>query len=170
MPNRGRDSGSNERPMALVQSDEGTHSTIKNLTKKQFGNHLYHLILEKGWRQSDLARASGLPKDSISTYVRGKVFPTHHSLLKIAEALDIEVEELAPGNSPAPANKLEKSGVQLMAHPSKKGMGLIFVDRLVTMKTALRIMDLLESDNATDAGGSGAAPAVLTNDNKEASD
>ena len=49
----------------------------KVLQKQEFGRRVYALMMEKPWTQSELARASGLGRDSISQYVRGKANQVH---------------------------------------------------------------------------------------------
>ena len=52
-----------------------TDLTPKSLTKQEFGKRLYSLMVERGWQQSDLARAAGIGRDSVSTYMRGHSLP-----------------------------------------------------------------------------------------------
>src|ERR1043165_6798156 len=61
--------------------------TPNHLTKQEFAKRVYNLMLNKGWHQSELARQAGLTRDSISTYINGKVFPTPSKLGKLAKAL-----------------------------------------------------------------------------------
>ena len=57
------------------------------LTRQEFGRRLTAMLVEKVWSQSDLARASGLGRDSISQYARGRSIPSPKNLSKLANAL-----------------------------------------------------------------------------------
>lgn len=49
---------------------------------------------QKGWTQSDLARACGKDRQTIERFERGKVNPTLYSLHEIAQALEISLSKL----------------------------------------------------------------------------
>lgn len=61
--------------------------------KKIFGEKLKAMHTEKGWSQSELAQRSNLNRDAISTYVRGKSFPSEGSLQKLAGAFNCTINE-----------------------------------------------------------------------------
>ena len=73
-----------------------------------FASRLQHFRTEKGWSQSDLARevwgeittkagrTVAANRDRISTYELAKSWPDPHNLIKIAAALGVPPEELAP--------------------------------------------------------------------------
>ena len=70
--------------------------SVKRIRRQEFGKRLMHLLVQKGWKQSDLARKTGLGRDSISQYVRGKTVPSPQSLRKMADIIQISPEELYP--------------------------------------------------------------------------
>lgn len=86
----------------------GGKTYVEKLDYEEFAKRLYHLLVQRGWKQSDLARrcfgevrstkghmlARG--RDRISAYIRGKAVPDPSNLKKIADAFEITVEELAP--------------------------------------------------------------------------
>ena len=80
----------------------------KTIRKQEFGRRLYQQLLSQQINQSELARRSGLGRDSISQYVRGRSVPTPQNLEKIAEALQIEPDDLFPNYS-AQAATIENS-------------------------------------------------------------
>lgn len=63
----------------------------------EFGRRLSQHIQARCWNQSDLARAVGLGRDSISTYIRGNAKPEPKNLLKICEVLRVKPSDLYPG-------------------------------------------------------------------------
>ena len=52
---------------------------VKRLRRQEFARRLEHLLMQKAWRQVDLSRASGIGRDSISTYLKGKTVPSRLS-------------------------------------------------------------------------------------------
>jgi putative transcriptional regulator len=52
------------------------------------------LRLQKGWSQSDLARACSKDHQAIEKLENGKVNPTVFSLAEVAKALGVKVREL----------------------------------------------------------------------------
>jgi transcriptional regulator with XRE-family HTH domain len=56
----------------------------------EFAKKLTKLLREKEMNQSDLARAIGVSRDAMSTYARGRSFPTHENLRRIATALGVD--------------------------------------------------------------------------------
>lgn len=132
----------------------------RHLTKQEFGRRLYSLMLNRGWHQSELARQSGLPRDSISVYVRGRSLPTPTSLQALARAFGISAQELLPNHVEGAIDE-DAPSLDIKVSPNMPGSAWLRVNRLVSVKTALRIAELLESeDNAANRSGSGGAVAV----------
>jgi putative transcriptional regulator len=66
----------------------------KDKLKKLIGQRIIELRKQKGWSQSDLARACGKDRQAIEKLENGKVNPTLYSLLEIANALEISLSKL----------------------------------------------------------------------------
>ena len=76
--------------------------------KREFAQRLLALTTAKGWSQSDLARAAfgsvkdrqgrtvARRRDSVSAYLRGRVFPDPESLAALCHALAVQPKDLAP--------------------------------------------------------------------------
>lgn len=62
--------------------------------KKKIGQRIVELRTQKGWSQSDLARACNKDRQAMEKLESGKVNPTLFSLLEIAKALDIPLKKL----------------------------------------------------------------------------
>ena len=62
--------------------------------KKKIGQRIVELREQKGWSQSDLARACNKDRQAIEKLENGKVNPTLDTLLEIANALDISLSKL----------------------------------------------------------------------------
>lgn len=121
------------------------------LTKQEFGRRVYRLMMQKGWNQSELARQSGLPRDAISTYVRGQSFPTPKNLQKLAEALDSTPADLLPNYLESAIDE-DFPSFEMKTSPSAPGTSWLRVNRLVEFKTAMAIAQLLMQDKYSPGG------------------
>lgn len=126
-------------------STDGADDKVRVLTKQEFGRRLYQLMLAKGWRQADLHRAAGLPKDSISSYVRGRTFPTHMSAQKLAKALGVAVEEILP-NHMAGAIAQDEPEFELKVSQSDPRRAWLRINKAVSFSVGARIAQMLEED------------------------
>lgn len=66
----------------------------KEKLKKEIGKKIKFLREQKGWSQSDLARACEKDRQAIEKIENGKVNPTIFSLLEISKALSVPLSEL----------------------------------------------------------------------------
>ena len=66
----------------------------KEQLKKKVGQRIVELRSQKGWSQSDLARACNKDRQALEKLENGKVNPTIYSLLEIAKALEVSLKEL----------------------------------------------------------------------------
>lgn len=67
----------------------------KEQLKKKVGQRIVKLRSQKGWIQSDLARACNKDRQALEKLENGKVNPTIYSLLEIAKALEVPLKKLA---------------------------------------------------------------------------
>ena len=66
----------------------------KKQLKEKIGQRIVALRSEKGWSQSDLARACNKDRQAVEKLENGKVNPTIYSLLEISKALEVPLEDL----------------------------------------------------------------------------
>lgn len=66
----------------------------RNELKIEIGKRVVELRKEKGWSQSDLARACNKDRQSIEKLENAKVNPTLYTLLEVAIALEISLSKL----------------------------------------------------------------------------
>jgi transcriptional regulator with XRE-family HTH domain len=66
----------------------------KEQLKKKVGQRIVELRSQKGWSQSDLARACNKDRQALEKLENGKVNPTIYSLLEIAKALEVSLKDL----------------------------------------------------------------------------
>ena len=86
--------------------------------KKEFGQRLYRAMLQKGMTQSELAKATGLDRMRISSYIRGQSLPRSVDYLKrIAAVLSVKPEDLLPskieGEQPLYSTAVSPDGKQM---------------------------------------------------------
>lgn len=62
--------------------------------KDKIGQRIVELRTEKGWSQSDLARACKKDRQSIERLENGKLNTTIYTLFQIASALEISLSKL----------------------------------------------------------------------------
>jgi transcriptional regulator with XRE-family HTH domain len=100
------------------------------------------MMMDKGWNQSDLARSSGLGRDSISTYIRGQTFPEPKNLRKLADSLGTTTHELLP-NSTLSAIESETPALEIRQAHGHLDRVFIRINQLVTLEQAARIFEIL---------------------------
>jgi len=116
--------------------------TRKVILKTEFGRRVWQNMVKKDMNQSDLARASGLGRDSISQYVRGRNTPSPQNLVKLAKALNVDPNELLP-NHEANAVAHEVPTFQIQQIGNESNAVWLHVNQRVTSDQALRVMQIL---------------------------
>lgn len=117
---------------------------LSNRTKRnlEFGKRIYKTVVDMGITQSDLARMSGLGRDSISQYIRGKSVPTPVNLNKLAKALNMEANELYPQYE-SNAFGTESLSQEMRAVPGDPDHMWLRVDMKVPTAVALEVLQLV---------------------------
>jgi len=135
---------------------------IERLELQEFARNLYRRLMDKGWTQSDLARAAfgtttdargykvAKGRDRISVYLRGKAFPEPKTLARIAKALDCTPEELAPE---AHASAIDREHPELAinvaaGHPDEVHL---IVNKIVKSSVAAQVFALLADSDESSA-------------------
>lgn len=117
----------------------------KSQARQEFARRLYQLMLDKGWRQSDLVRASGLPRNAISIYVRGVSLPEDENLKALAGAFGLKPADLVPHFTETIVR--ESSEMEIAAVPGDPKRARLRINRIVSMSLALKVMSLIESED-----------------------
>lgn len=117
----------------------------RHLSKQEFGRRLYRMLLDRGWRQSELARRAGIQRDSVSVYVRGRSFPTPLNLAKMAAALGVKPEDILP-NQTESAIAEDEPDFELKVSPGDPTRAWVRLNRLVSLDTAVQIAALVQAD------------------------
>lgn len=66
----------------------------KEQLKKKIGQRIVELRSQKGWSQSDLARACNKDRQALEKLENGKINPTIYSLLEVVKALEVFLSKL----------------------------------------------------------------------------
>lgn len=135
----------------IVDTTPDQHGQLapKHLTRQAFARRLYRLMLARGWNQSELARRADLPRDSVSTYIRAKVLPTPQSTQRLASALGVVPEELMPNHVESAIDE-DTPSLEMKVSVNAPSKAWLRVNRLVSLATAARVIDLIEAENASD--------------------
>ena len=62
--------------------------------RSEFGLRLKNVLWKKNITQTELANISGIPRETISRYISGKITPSFFTVDKLAKALDCSMDEL----------------------------------------------------------------------------
>ena len=122
--------------MAETHQNMTTHN---HANTHDFGARIKERLKIKNWNQSDLARATGLGRDSISTYIHGTVHPTPKNLAKIAQALDCAPADLSPD---IPRQEIRDGILEMTQLPD--GKVRLRVIQAVTLDQAIEIFNILK--------------------------
>lgn len=109
---------------------------------EEFGRRLQSLLIERNWNQAELARAAGLGRDSVSTYIRGTVFPDTKNLKKLADALGMTPQQLMPADM-AQHIQAEVPALEIRQSASDPNKVFIRINRTVTIEQAAQIFSIL---------------------------
>lgn len=131
------------------QGDSTSSLKPRHLTRQEFGQRVYRLMLDRNMNQSDLARRADQPRNNISTYIRGVSLPTPLNLKKLADALGVEPEILLPNHTEA-AIRDDVPSLELRVSTSDPLKAWLQVNRLVSTGAAAKIIEILNGDNAAD--------------------
>lgn len=135
------------RSRQTMEPSDSNSLTPRALTKQEFGRRLQGLLLTKDWTQADLARATGLGRDSISTYINGKTFPTPRALRLVADALGVKTEDLLP-NSLMQAMEDEHPAISLTQAVGHPGKAWLRINRAMSFTAAAKIIEVIQADDA----------------------
>lgn len=122
----------------------------KHLAKDEFARRLYKLMIEKGWRQADLARHAGLPRNAISVYLRGASLPNPESLKALAKAFSMDPNTLLP-NYVESAIERDNPEIDMRVSPGDPKCAWLRINRLVSTSLAIKILGIIEAEDAAKA-------------------
>ena len=153
-----------------VEPDEHTSRSRLRPRSQEFARRLHKAMLDRGWNQSDLARAAWgesredsrgyaqpIGKDRVSVYLKGHVLPDSQNLQKLATALEMTVEDLAPAVVTEKPETSTPTGIRPASEPGKF---FISIGDPISMKLAAKILLMVEEEKDGDGGNTGDKPEV----------
>ena len=97
----------NKRTDSLILANRvRTIESMEIMLQDRFCKKLREALAEKGWSQSDLARATEMTPQSVGSYVHGRVCPGLNLIEKFEIALDLALGSLVDDQ---PIRMLEKA-------------------------------------------------------------
>ena len=138
---------SSRTPLKVSKAAMKSPLVPKHLAKEEFARRLYQLMKDKEWKQADFARASGLTRNSISVYLRGDSLPNRDSLKSLAKALGVEPDHLLPNYKESAIDR-DNPQIEFRVSPSDPKSAWLRINRLVSTSLAIKIMALLEAEDA----------------------
>lgn len=115
---------------------------VRAVSQQEFAKRLYKEMMEKGWTQSELSRASNTGRDSISNYIRGRTIPSPKNLRKLADALGVEPSDLYP-NFALKAAALDQPSVQTRVLPGDPKFMYLEVSCKLPTDAALEVQRII---------------------------
>ena len=116
-------------------------SSDKNMTV--FGRNLWRLRKKRDMRQEDLAKAIGVPRDTVSYYECKAKNPTIEFVQKVADYFSVGTDELfldAPENriKPGPKSKVEEKIEAIKGLPKNEQKAVFtLIDSLASKHAAI---------------------------------
>ncbi|MBO4228001.1 helix-turn-helix domain-containing protein [Bradyrhizobium neotropicale] len=128
-------------------ADDATAAASITTAKREFAKRLQHLMTEKGWNQSDMARAAAkfMPdkkfnRDNVSLYVRAQQLPGPVRLRAMCRALGVEESALIP---PGAVATVDEGAPPLALRPIDASTVWLQINQAVPQDVAMKIIALL---------------------------
>jgi transcriptional regulator with XRE-family HTH domain len=116
------------------------------LRKLEFARRLQAAMVAKGVSQSELGRATGIGRDSISHYVRGVATPSPMRLKAMGEALGVAGADLFP----AAALGEDEVAPAMEARQTAEGRVFVRINQPMSMAKFVRIAAILQEREESD--------------------
>lgn len=139
----------------LPDNEDNEAFAHKDVIKREFGQRLRRLLVQKGMSQTAVARAAAqytpdkqFGRDLISSYISGRYVPSPINLEALARALDVRAEELLPQ-----ANNLPRRGETtppLDIRVLGDNRASLRVNQIVSLNVALKVAQLINDDTKKD--------------------
>lgn len=136
--------------MKMAAWSTRTATFDQDQAKKAFAANVRKYMQKKGWYQSELARRAQLSRDQISKYCRGEALAGDEALHKLAGALGVAVSDLVPDKAQSSRDASTLTATEFKMIPGRPGAVWLKIDRVVSVSTAVAVIELLEKD-VTDA-------------------
>jgi len=110
--------------------------------REEFARNLYRAIQKRGWTQTDLARHTGIGRDSISHYIAGRNMPGPVNAKRIADALNVPLEQIMPWIAMNPITG-DTPDMEFKMIGDKAWLS---INKLLRADTAVKILAMIRED------------------------
>lgn len=138
---------------AISHYNQPARDNAEQSVFNEFARRLQAAMIERGWNQSALAREAsarlpggGIGRDAISHYIRGVSMPRPERLAAIAQALGRKDKDLLPPGVPSIGRDTALFSWKSMGG----GRVEMHLNRTVSFSTAMKISELMKSEDAHD--------------------
>lgn len=139
------------------------------LSRHALAERLHRLMVDRGLYQSELARLTGIPRYSVSDYMTGKTYPSEDRLAKLAEVLNVTVQELTKPDVGSQVT-IGDADLEIRVLTDRPGFARVAFAKVVSMSAAIQIAQILERESASaDGSRSGENSAVQPEQGKASS-
>jgi transcriptional regulator with XRE-family HTH domain len=111
--------------------------------REDFARNLHRALQKRGWMQTELSRHTGIGRDSISHYLAGRNMPGPVNAKRIADALQVPLDQMMPWISSDP---VAGDTPEMETKHMPGGRTFISVNKVVGADTALKIITLIRDD------------------------
>ena len=117
------------------------------VARRAFGKRIEQKMYEKSWNQSELARVMGIGRDSICSYINGKILPTPRNLKRLSDALGVQPSDLLPGmpSSMLVSTDNGKPVLEIHTDPSDPEFSWLRVNQKMATDDCLECVTLIRS-------------------------
>lgn len=133
--------------MPTEPSDDiyGASAVPKQALREEFGRRLAAVLLKRDKSQADLARLSGLSPPYISRCINGKTMPGKLHMKKIANALNVKMEDLYPPTLMAREAGEEMTGMRVVRSVGDPGKAWLYINEQLDFSVVSEIMKLVDA-------------------------
>lgn len=140
-------------PGRLGSTDNGTNASFahKDVLKREFGQRLRKLLVDRGMSQTDLAREAArhtpdksFGRDLVSSYISGRYIPNPINLAAMAKALDTTPDELLPQSNNLPRRGETTPPLDIRVLGADRAS--LRVNQVVSLSVALKVAQLINDD------------------------
>jgi len=139
----------------LGQDKEANAIAHKDVVKREFGQRLRRLMVQKGLSQTELARAAAkftpdksFGRDLVSSYISGRYVPNPINLEALANALGVRPEELLPQAASLPRRGEATPPFDIRVLGDNRTS--LRVNQVVSLTVALKVAQLINDDTKKD--------------------
>jgi transcriptional regulator with XRE-family HTH domain len=135
-------------PPEVSQEEPVTPDTPIEVVRQMFARRLWGLMVQKGMNQSELSRAAGIARDSVSTYVRALAMPDPVNTAKMAQALGVSISDLHPTGAASGSHE-SVPAIEVKQAIGNPGRAWLRCNVEVPFDVAVQVMALLSSASKT---------------------